>query len=370
MTAKRHLGRLALPILVALGLLVTTGFTVSAAEPTEFPAGYEGYHTYSELTAELNSVVAKYGQGRKKIVKLYNIGNSFEGRPIWAMKISDRAGRDQGEPELLVECNMHAREHLTAEMCLYLIDTLTSNYKKPTALGQRVTDIVNSREIWIVPMLNPDGAMYDISGGAFHGWRKNRQTLAGTDKVGIDLNRNWSYMWGCCGGSSAKPKSARYRGEYPFQAVENRVLRDFILSRRKGGVQQIKEVLNVHSYGEHVLWPFGYTKENVPPDMTQDDHDALVAMAKKMASLNGYKAMKGSAMYIYDGDFIDWAYGDQHIFPFTWELYPPWGCGCGGFHPPASVIDRETSRNLDAALYFFEQADCTYREAGLGGSYC
>jgi len=80
--------------------------------------------------------------------------------------------------------------------------------------------------------------------------------------------------------------------------------------------------------------------------------------------------MQGSQMYIYDGDFIDWAFGDQHIFAFTWELYPPWGCACGGFKPPDSVITRETTRNTDPALYFFEQADCTYRQAGLASSYC
>jgi carboxypeptidase T len=265
---------------------------------------------------------------------------------------------------------MHAREHITAEQCLYLVSLLTTNYGQSTPLGQRVTNVVNNREIWIVPMLNPDGAMFDISGAAFHGWRKNRQVNPGSTKIGIDLNRNWGYKWACCGGSGPNPKSARYRGRYPFEAVENQVLRDFILSRRVGGVQQISEVLNVHSYGDHVLYPYGYTKEDVPPDMTADDHATFVALAKKMASLNGYKAMQGSQMYIYDGDFIDWAYGDQRIFAFTWEMYPPWGCGCGGFHPPDTVIARETSRNAEAALYLLEQADCPYREAGLGATHC
>jgi hypothetical protein len=89
-----------------------------------------------------------------------------------------------------------------------------------------------------------------------------------------------------------------------------------------------------------------------------------------MARLNGYRAMQGSQQYIYDGDFIDWAYGDQHIFAFTWEMYPQWGCACGGFRPPQSVIARETERNRDAALYLFEQADCPYRAAGLAANYC
>jgi carboxypeptidase T len=358
---------------LALGALLTgaTGAPVAAADAAEFPAGYEDYHTYSEMLTDLQQVAAAHGKGTtSNITRLSSIGQSFEGRQLWTMKISDHPNRDENEPELLIECNMHAREHLTAEQCIYFVHLLTDNYGLSTPLGQRVTQIVNTREIFIIPMLNPDGAMFDISGGTFHGWRKNRQTFDYSTKVGIDLNRNWSYMWGCCGGSGPNPKSSKYRGQFPFEATEDQVLRDFILSRRVNGVQQIKEILNVHSYGEHVLYPYGYTKTAVPPDMTQDDHDAFVSLAKQMASRNGYKAMQGSSMYIYDGDFIDWAYGDQHIFAFTWELYPAWGCACGGFKPPESVIGPETSRNTDAALYLFEQADCPYRSAGLAAKYC
>ena len=369
--ARRRL-RTALPLLT-LALLMSgmlPGAAAAATDPDQFPAGYQGYHTYTEMVAALNGAVASYGEGPNAIAKLYNLGKSYEGRNIWAIKISDNVATDEREPEILTECNMHAREHITAEQCLFLVSLLTNNYGQSTALGQRVTNIVNSREIWIVPMLNPDGAMFDIKGATFHGWRKNRQANPGSNKIGIDLNRNWSYMWGCCGGSGPNPKSIKYRGRYPFEAVENQVLRDFILSRRVDGVQQISEVLNVHSYGNHVLYPYAYTKEDIPSDMTADDHATFVALAKKMASLNGYRAMQGSDMYIYDGDFIDWAYGDQHMFAFTWEMYPRWGCGCGGFHPPDTVIARETTRNTNAALYLLEQADCPYRSAGLGAAHC
>ena len=309
-------------------------------------------------------------RGAEAIVKLSVIGQSYEGRDIWALKISDNAAVDENEPEVLSESGMHAREHITVEMNMYMIHLLTDNYGRSTKLGRRVTKIVNAREIWVIPMVNPDGDEYDILDGTWHNWRKNRQPNPGSTKIGIDLNRNWSFMWNCCGGSSGNPKSARYRGQYPFEAVEDQVLRDFILSRRVHGVQQISEAFNWHSYGEHIVWPYGYTKQDVPPTMTVDDHTALVAMAKKMASLNGYKPMQGSDMYIYDGDFPAWAYGDQHIFVYTFEMYPAWGCKCGGFHPPDSVINRETKRNKKLVLYFLEQADCPYDEAGLGATYC
>jgi hypothetical protein len=357
--------RIVISLVVGLGLLVAPAQTV-AAEP-DFPAGYEGYHTYAELDAALDDAVADHGAILKRSV----IGQSYEGRDIWVVKISDRVGRDESEPEVLSECGMHAREHITVEMCLYMIDLLTDNYGKSTALGKRVTKLVNTREIWIIPSLNPDGAEYNISGGEFHGWRKNRQVNPGSDKVGIDLNRNWGYMWNCCGGSGGQPKSARYRGQFPFEAVENRVLRDFILSRRVGGLQQITIVFNWHSYGEFVMWPYGFTRTDVPPQMTEDDHDVFVTIGQQMAALNGYKSKQGSDSYIYDGDFPAWAYGDQRMFVYTFEMYPRWGCnGCGAFKPPDEVIERETTRNRDAVLYFLEQADCVYRAAGLGDTHC
>jgi len=323
----------------------------ASAGTSNFPAGYEGYHTYAEVDAELDAAVSNYGQGGGAILKRYVIGQSYEGRDIWAVKISDNVGTDEDEPEVLSESGMHARKHITVEMGLYMIRLLTENYGQGTALGQRVTNIVDSREIWIIPTLNPDGAEYNISDGVFHGWRKNRQVNPGSDKLGIDLNRNWSYMWACCGGSGPNPKSARYRGQYPFEAVENVVMRDFILGRRIGGQQQIKIVFNWHSYGEFIMWPYGFTKEDVPPQMTVDDHAAFVAMGQAMAALNGYKAKQGSDSYIYDGDFPAWAYGDQRMFVYTFEMYPGWGNNAGGFRPADDPRARNDPEHGSCALF-------------------
>jgi len=364
----RH--RLASLAFVLTTLVLTTAPTASAGVTYTFPPGYEGYHTYAEVDAFLNQVVAAYGQGSGAIVKRYTIGKSYEGRDIWALKISDHVARDENEPEVLMESGMHAREHITVEMDLYLISLLTDNYRQATPLGSRITNIVNSREIWVIPMVNPDGAEFDIQDGVFHHWRKDRFDIPDTTATGIDLNRNFGFMWGGKG-SAAKPGSGQYRGQFPFQAPEAAVLRDFMLSRRIGGQQQIKAVLNWHSYGQFIMWPYGYTKEDVPPTMTSDDHTAFVALAKTMASMNGYKAHQGSDSYIYSGDFPAWAYGAQRTFVFTFEMYPAWGCdGCHGFYPPYDVVSRETERNREAVLYMLEQADCPYRAAGLGARNC
>ncbi len=360
-----------LTLTLVLAAILAAWPSPATAETTDFPPGFEGYHTYAEVGDVLAAAEATFGQGTGAILKRYTLGQSFEGRDIWAVKISDRVASDEAEPEVLAESAMHAREHLTVEMSLYMIDLLTTNYGKTDALGIRVTQLVNTREIWVIPMLNPDGAEYDHLDGVWHGWRKNRQTIPGSDAIGIDLNRNWGYMWACCGGSSTKPGSPQFRGQFPFQAVENVVLRNFILSRRVDGVQQIKAIFNWHTTGEFVLWPYGFTKDDVPPQMTHDDHGAFVTIGQRIAELSGYYPRQGSDSYIYDGDFPAWAYGHQRIFIYTIEMYPSLTCGtCGGFHPPDSVIQREVVRNTEMVLYFLEQADCVYRAAGLGATHC
>jgi carboxypeptidase T len=140
-------------------------------------------------------------------------------------------------------------------MALYILRELASKYGS----DPRITNIVDSRETWIVFMVNPDGVEYDIATGSYRMWRKNRQPN-GTGAVGTDLNRNWGWQWGCCGGSSGSFSSETYRGAAPFSAPETARLRDFVNSRVIGGVQQIKAHIDFHTYSELVLWPYGPTR--------------------------------------------------------------------------------------------------------------
>ena len=128
-----------------------------------------------------------------------------------------------------------------------------------------MTSIVNSREIWIVFAVNPDGAEYDLTGNPYREWRKNRQPNSGTTAVGTDLNRNYGYRWGCCGGSSGSKSALTYRGAKAFSAPETQAMRDFMASRRIGGVQQIKLAITFHSAGKQILWPYGYTARTSRP---------------------------------------------------------------------------------------------------------
>jgi Zinc carboxypeptidase/Fibronectin type III domain len=217
--------------------------------------------------------------------------------------------------------------------------------------------------------MNPDGGEYDIATGSYASWRKNRQPNAGSSAVGTDLNRNWGYKWGCCGGSSGTPSSETYRGAGAFSAPETAVVRDFVESRVVGGVQQITAHLDVHTYGELVMWPYGYTLTDVPADMTQDDHDVFVTLGQAMAASNGYTPQQGSELYITDGGIKDYLYGAHRIFSLSFEMYPVTS-GQGGFYPPDEVIPAETARNRAAILYLLEKAACPYAVIGKQTQYC
>jgi carboxypeptidase T len=332
-----------------------------ARAAADFPAADAGFHNDAETRAQIDATVAAHPD----LISRTPIGTSYEGRELWAVKISDNVAVDEGEPEVLFTAGQHAREHLTVEMALYLIDELTSKY----ATDARVKGIVDSREIWIVPNVNPDGSEYDIAPGTYRSWRKNRQPNPGSSAVGTDLNRNWGFRWGCCGGSSGMFAFETYRGPSAFSAPETQRLRDFILSRVIGGVQQIRASIDFHSYSELILWPFGHTRADVTTGMTRDDHDTFEALATSMARSNGYFAEQSSDLYITDGAIDDWLWGANGVFAFTFEMYPQ-GNAAPGFYPPDEAIGRETKRNREAALLLLETAACPYAAIGRAARYC
>jgi hypothetical protein len=301
----------------------------AAPAAADFPAADSGYHNDLEARAAIDQAIATHADIAGRTV----IGASYEGRELWAVKISDNVGADEGEPEVLISAGQHAREHLTVEMALYLIGELTSRY----ATDPRVKGIVDSREIWIIPNVNPDGSEYDLTEDQYHAWRKNRQPNPSSEFVGTDLNRNWGFKWGCCGGSSDQFALETYRGAAAFS--------------------------------ELILWPFGHTRADTAPGLTQDDRDTFATLGEGMARTNGYTAQQSSDLYITDGALDDWLWGAQKIFAYTFEMYPGEG-GRAGFYPGDELIGRETSRNREAVLLLLENAACPQAVIGKAGQYC
>jgi carboxypeptidase T len=341
-TTSRRPGAAAASLALAFAVLAGLPAGVAAADP-EFPVGWEGYHTYAETAADVAAVAA----AKPAIVSRFSIGKSYQGREIWAVKISDNVAVDENEPEVLYDGGHHADEHMGHEMTLKILHWLADGY----GTDARITQIVNTREIWIVFMVNPDGVEYDIAGRKFHYWRKNRQPTPGSVYVGTDLNRNYDYRWGGGGRTSTNPQAITYRGPKAFSAPETRAMRDFLASRYVNGRQQIRTHITFHEAGRLVMWPYGYTLTDLPADMTRDDQVALVKIGRAMGASNGYRPQQASDLYITSGTTRDFAYGKYRIFSYTFEMSVR-------DYPDDSLIASETGRNKEAVLYLAERAWC------------
>ena len=354
--------RSALPTVV--GLLLLSLLAPASVAAADFPSKDAGYHNYAEMVAEIQKAEVDHPE----IVDVHSIGKSYQGRHIWIAKVSDNVDTDEGEPEVFFDGLHHAREHITVEQTLAILRWLTDDYGS----DETITQLVNTRETWIVFAVNPDGGEYDLTGSPYRGWRKNRQPNSGTTAIGTDLNRNYDYRWGCCGGSSGSKSSDTYRGPKAFSAPETRAVRDFINSRVVNGRQQIKAAITFHAAGEEILWPYGYTFTDVPSDMTVDDHAALSAIARRMASHNGYTPKQSSALYVTDGDQIDWAYGRHKIFMYTFEMYPSHAkvSTISRFYQPDEIIPRETNRNRSAVIELLTRAGCVYSILAKSRTHC
>jgi hypothetical protein len=338
-------------LLLATALLAAAAIlpAVPARAASDLPAGYEGFHTFAEMQAEVAAVAA----ARPDLVALSSIGTSYHGRRLWMAKVSDNVLADEDEPEVMFDGLHHGNERMGLEMTLAILHWLVDGYGS----DPRITALVDGRETWIVFAVNPDGAAFDVLDDGFRDWRKNRQpNRDGT--VGTDLNRNYDYRWGTRGTSgSPVPGSSGYRGPRPFSAPETRALRDFLAGRVVGGRQQVRVAISFHEYGRQVMWPYGYTLADAPPDMTTDDAAALRRIGRRMAASAGYTPLQASDIRLSSGTSRDYAYGRYRIFAYTVEL-------SAVNYPKDTRIASETGRNREAVLWLMEQAWCPLNVLG------
>jgi carboxypeptidase T len=310
--------------------------------PDDFPPGDSAYHNYAEMVADVQAFAAAH----PTLAHIFSLGQSFEGRDLIGVRISDDATDNLSEPGVFYVAQHHAREHLTVEVVLNMMHMFL---EKP-----QLSDLVHTRQIYIVPSLNPDGSEWDIHTGQYLFWRKNRQPPDGTDQ-----NRNYSYRWGCCGGSDSDQYGETYRGPNAFSTPEDVAMRDFIEAH-----PNIHTGISFHSNAALILYPYGYTYADIPQDMSVHDHDTFVAMGRVMHATVGYPAVQSSDLYITDGDWNDWMYGQEYRFPFTIEL------GGNSFYPGPGLIPIESARVQRAVIFDAEVADCPPRVAGYPLTQC
>lgn len=297
-----------------------------------------GYYNFNEVVAQLDSMKVRFPN---LITTKQVLGYSIENRPVYLVKISDNPDIDEDEPEVLYTSLLHAREPAGLMAVMYFMYYLLENY----ATNPSVQYLVNNRELYFIPVINPDGYEYNRTinpnGGGM--WRKNRKNNGGS--YGVDLNRNfgpYEYWNAPNGGSSTTPSSDTYRGTAPFSEPETQIIRDFTASRK------IKNSLFYHTYSNLLIYPYGALGRETPDSLTFRE------FARDMTAFNGYvygtdlqtvnySTRGGSDDFLYDGDTTR-----GKIFGMTPEV----GSSSDGFWPQQSRIFPLAIENLHPNLYY------------------
>lgn len=300
-----------------------------------------GFKTFSEIVSHLDFLKLTYPT---IMTPKFSLGHSIEGNDIWAVKVSDNPAVDEDEPELLYISLIHAREPAGAASLLHFLEHMLANY----GVDPEVTYLVDNRELYFVPVQNPDGYLWNQSTNPTGGgiWRKNRRVNPNFS-IGVDLNRNYGFFWGYDDlGSSPNFDNETYRGTGPFSEPETQIYRDFVISRN------FVIIHNFHTYSDLELWPPGYDREfSIFEDFFQNVGDSLT-------QFNGYTPQIGWRLYPTNGAADDWCWGDTvskpRIISFTCEI------GSTGFWPSVSQIPALIAENIWPNLFLARIAEDPY----------
>ena len=309
---------------------------------------YEVYHSFDEpingIRAQLNKIKAEYPH----IAQLRTIGHSIQKRPMLVMRLTNEKIKGD-KPQVLIVGTHHAREWVATEMSMRLIKYLTANY----GTDARVTELLDTVEVWVMPVGNPDGYQYTFTNERL--WRKNLRDNDGDGQItladGVDLNRNFDAHWGYDDeGSSPVPTDATYRGTAPNSEPEVQTLVDFIKS------QDFKFILSYHTYQDLILYPWGWqwltTSLDDPIFVAQAGTDDNPAIYDSIAG-KGYNPGVGADLYITNGDFTDWAYYELGIPAQTVELTDGYDFR---FPDDEDMVQTVFNDNLEFALSYAESA--------------
>jgi len=290
-----------------------------------------GFYNFNEIVVDLDSMHLLFPN---LITEKDSIGTGHEGNPIWMVKVSDNPNVTENEPSGVFDALHHAREPGSYTVLMYAIWYLLENY----GTDPECTYLINNRELYFVPVVNPDGFLYNIQtnpgGGGM--WRKNRRNNGG-GIYGVDLNRNYTYQWGYDNqGSSPNPSSSTYRGPSAGSEPETQTMMGFI------SAHNFRTGMTIHSSAGVYLTAYGY--DNVPPDPL-DVHMEYLAEA---ARFNGYDyGTCYQIMYASNGRTQDWQLHDEGIINIEPEV------GHHGFWPSIQYIMPEAAENLHCCLNLF-----------------
>lgn len=272
---------------------------------------YNRYYSYNDIMTFYSMLASMYNS----IVTLTNsIGQSVEGRNIPAVKITAASGSQT--PKVLVTCLLHAREWVSGSICMYIAYEMASRYQ---AGDQEITPLLNSLELHIVPIMNPDGYVYSWPPVDDRDWRKNKgQTNVNTcpdgeQPIGVDLNRNFNIDWGATADnrSSASGCASTYHG---LSAASEEEVKHLVAYFRQNA--PFVAFLDYHSWSQAVLRPWGYTNAMAPDD----------AFLKRMGD--------GISNAIYNKH--NWRYVSETFY----EMYPTSGAASDWFYSADANMGR------------------------------
>jgi len=281
----------ALAALCALLIALTAGCPLTTPKLIPLPPGASGgpapvhtgetktsFYTWDEILNAITNWQQSYGPNGPNIVKVFKIGESWEERPIYAIKISKDADQsDKTTPDILITGGVHSSEWAGIETAMYVARHLIEDYDK----DDYVRYIVDNSEIWIVPVVNPDGLVFSQSkaDNDHRLWRKNRHPMP-NGQVGVDLNRSYPFKWRLesdnpnlvsdDNGGSDDPASRHYRGEAdPTDPGKPKVIEkeirgliDLVVNPEHRFVLYI----DYHSFSEVILYPYGYSRDRMQKD--------------------------------------------------------------------------------------------------------
>lgn len=310
-----------------------------------------GYHSFEQVEKKLEDLADKHPD----LVQRVSLGKTSQGRDIWAVKVSDGAQGDTSHKTgLVVTGCTHAREWMTVEAPLRFLSDILDNKDTPEN-KKRLAE----SEIWVVPVVNPDG--YEYTRNTDSGWRKNRRPLEvdqngkPTNAVGVDLNRNYwdgkpehHFVYRPPGdtpgntrddfsATSDNPNRETYRGPYGASEAEVKALLDLELNR-----PNIKGVVDYHSYGDVILYPYGHTRNESP------NAPLYKEIGKKMQEATyGFKLEQSVGLYPASGTSDD-THDLNGILNFTIEMGR-------SFQPNPRTIAETTDRVSRATLAWVDE---------------
>jgi len=294
--------------------------------------GYPCYRTVEETLATADTIATNY----PTLASWIDIGDSWEktagqgGYDLRVLKLTNSAIPGP-KPALFVMSSVHAREYTPAELNTRFAEYLISHY----GTDPDVTWLLDYQEVHLLLQANPDGRKQAETGQL---WRKNtNQNYCSptSSSRGADLNRNFEFQWGCCNGSSGSQCSDTFRGPNPASEPETQAIEAYVRSifpdqrpdtpTVPAPVDATGVFLDIHSYSELVLWPWGYTGTPAP------NGTALQTLGRKFAYFNDYYPEQAIGLYPTDGTTDDFAYGDLGVAAYTFELGTSFFQGCSTF---------------------------------------